>query len=149
MNRLLLLFVLCLPVQLRAQPDGWQPLGQAFERAAQSGTPILVYVDASWCGPCVRMERETFADPSIAARLDGFARARLGLNAYDAPVRVGGYRMSEADWAARLGATSTPTLILLSSDGAVLARHTGFLPPDGLAPLLDAVLISTSHRSPR
>ncbi len=127
-----------------AQPSDaeWLRLDAAFAQSALSGTPTLVYVQAAWCGPCRQMEQETFADPNIAARLNGFALARLTLDAYDDYVTVGGYRLSEADWAARLGADATPTLILLAPDGSILGRHTGFLPPDGLAPILDAVAIS-------
>lgn len=145
MNRFsLLIFSLFLIGTASAQPSRpeWLRLDAAFVRSAEKGIPTLVYVQAAWCGPCRRMERTTFADPAIAARLNGFALARLSLDAYDDFVAVGDYRLSEAGWAARLGADATPTLILLSPDGAILGRQTGFLPADGLAPILDAALLT-------
>jgi thioredoxin-related protein len=64
----------------------------------------------------------------------------LTIDDHDRTHRVGPYRLSEADWSTRLGAEATPTLILLAPDGGVLARYTGFLPADGLLPILDAAL---------
>lgn len=144
MNKLgLLILVLFGASVVRAQAPDWLGLNQALVLSEKSGAPTLVYVQAPWCGPCRRFERETFADATVAARLERFARARLTFDAYDDFVTVGGYRLSEADWSARLGAASTPTLIVLTPDGAVLGRHTGFLPPAGLLPILDAALEQT------
>lgn len=135
-----LLLVLLASVPGAAQPRPWDTLPDAFAQAAAEGRPVLVYVQAAWCAPCRRLERETFTDDAVGARLDRFARARLAFDDRDRMQRLGPYRLSEADWAARLGAEATPTLVLLAPDGAVLGRHTGFLPPAGLLPLLDAAL---------
>lgn len=143
-SRLILsLIVLALPhragVQAQRVPD-WHTLPEALAHARDEGRPALVYVQAAWCGPCRRLERETLADPAIAGRLGRFALARLGFDDRDRHQRVGPYRLSEAEWARRLGAETTPTLVLLAPDGSVLGRHTGFLPPAGLLPILDAAL---------
>ena len=122
----------------------WEPLPEALADAAVSKRPALVYVHAAWCAPCRRLERETFADPAVAAHLRRFARAKLVFDDYDRTHRLGEYRLSEAAWAAHLGAEATPALILLAPDGAILARRTGFLPPDGLLPILDAALRTTT-----
>ncbi|MEM1117011.1 MAG: thioredoxin family protein [Bacteroidota bacterium] len=121
-----------------AQGPAWGTLPEALALARAEGRPALVYVHAPWCGPCRRLERETF--PAVASRLGAFARAELTIDDRDRTHRVGPYRLSEAEWAARLGAETTPTLVLLDADGAVLGRHTGFLPPDGLRAVLDAAL---------
>lgn len=105
---------------------------------------MLIYVRAAWCGPCRQLERNTFPAPPIAQRLERFALVRLTVDDYDRMHRVGPYRLSEAEWARRFGATSTPTLVMLSPDGGVLGQHTGYLPPEGLLPLLDAALAATS-----
>lgn len=124
----------------RAQDPGWQTLPEALANAQADGRPTLVYVRAAWCGPCRRLERETFPEAAVAERLGRFALARLTIDDHDREHRVGPYRLSEAGWAARLGAEATPTLVLLAPDGAVLGRHQGFLSPTLLLPLLDAAL---------
>lgn len=149
MNRLvphasLFLLVALLAPSALAQATGvspsWEPLPDALAQAQRAGQPILVYVRAAWCAPCYRLERETFADPRVAQRLGHFARARLTLDDHDRHHRVGPYRLSEAEWSARFGAESTPTLVLLAPDGSVLARRVGFLEPAHLLPILDAAL---------
>lgn len=142
--RLHLLAVVALALAVPTAAQGWRPLPEALVVAEASHVPAVVYVQAPWCGPCRRLERETFADPAVARRLAQMALARLTIDDRDATHRVGPYRRSEAAWAARLGAEATPTLVLLAPDGAVLARHTGFLPPDGLLSILDAALAATA-----
>ena len=134
-----------LPALGQAPPvPEWQSLPEALAEAAASKRPALVYVRAAWCAPCRQLERETFADPAVAARLSRFARAKLVFDDYDRTHRLGDYRLSEAAWAAHLGAEATPALILLAPDGSILARQTGFLPPTGLLKILDAALTTTT-----
>ena len=132
-------------VVLTAPAPDWRPLPDALAAGRASGRPVLVYVQAVWCGPCRLLERDTFADPAVAAWLDRFALARLTVDDRDRGHRVDGRRLSEAGWAAHLGADATPTLVWLSPDGAVLGRHTGYLPPEGLLPVLDAALAAAAR----
>jgi thioredoxin-related protein len=140
---LLLFGLLALPAAAQERPLNWSGLGDAFRQAELRGVSTLVYVDAAWCGPCRRLETETLEVDAIRVRLGRFARARIAIDAHDTYHTVGGYRLSEADWAARLGAATTPTLVLLGPDGALLGRHIGFVPPQALAPILDAALSAT------
>lgn len=151
---LLLLAVLlpaaCLPARAQDPPAlTWQTLPDALAEAAGTNRPALLYVRAAWCAPCARLETETFAEPSVEARLRRFARATLTFDDYDRTHRLGAYRLSEAEWAARLGAEATPALIVLSPNGEVLMRQQGFLPPAGLIPILDAVLPHVNPTAPR
>ncbi|MEO0559010.1 MAG: thioredoxin family protein [Bacteroidota bacterium] len=123
----------------------WRPLPEALALAQASDVPTLIYVQAAWCGPCRRLERDTFADTNVQARLARFALAQLTFDDRDRQHRIGPYRRSEAEWARRFGASATPTLVLLSPDGSVLGRHTGFLPPEGLLPILDAALAAPTQ----
>lgn len=118
----------------------WQSWTDAWSEAAASDLPALVYVRAAWCSPCRKLERETFSDPAVELRLRRFAQARLTIDDFDSVQRLGAYRLSEAAWAARIGAESTPALIVLAPGGAILARHSGYVPARGLVSILDAAL---------
>ncbi|MEM6645335.1 MAG: thioredoxin fold domain-containing protein [Bacteroidota bacterium] len=137
---LFVLFLSLLPT-LQGGPDvEWATLPEALSEAQTTQQPTLVYVQAAWCGPCRQLERETFSDARVQERLAQFSAAKLTFDDRDTKHRIGPYRLSEAEWSKRLGAASTPTLVVLSPDGGVLGSHTGFLPPDGLLPILDAAL---------
>jgi len=127
-------------------PVVWSTLPNALQQASTESRPSLIYVHAAWCAPCRQLERETFVDTRIQERLSHFAKAELIIDEHDEKHRVGPYRLSEAGWAKRFGADLTPTLIFLDANGAVLARKTGFLDPEGLLPILDAALVATSQR---
>ena len=145
LNIAILLLGCALPALGQAPPVlEWGSLPEALADAATTKRPTLVYVHAAWCAPCRRLERETFADPAVAARLGRFARAKLTFDDYDRTHRLGDYRLSEAAWAARLGAETTPALIVLAPDGSFLTRQIGFLPPAGLLAILDAALTTTT-----
>ena len=131
-----------LPAYAQSAPE-WMSLADAWTEAVTINRVTVVYVRAPWCAPCKRLEEETFEDRYVRMRLAQLSLARLTLDEYDRTHRISKYRLSEADWATRLGAVSTPTLIFLAPDGTVLARHQGFVPPEGLATLLDAAIAET------
>lgn len=142
--RLAAVFLL-LTCAAHAQTPDWQRLPRALAQAEQNGQPALVYVEAPWCGPCRQLERDTFSDARVEARLGDFALARLVIDDRDRTHRVGPYRLSEAAWAQRLGATVTPTLVLLAPDGSVLARQEGLVAPTFLLSILDAALAASAR----
>ncbi len=113
-------------------------LGDSFARAARTNQPMMVYIGAPWCGACLRMESTTFENTAVQSRLAGFVLAYIEMHETDRKHRIGPYHMTEAKWAERLGAETTPTLVFLDSDGAVMGRQVGYLPAEGLLPVLDA-----------
>ena len=124
----------------------WMPLEEAVARADSSGRAILVFVSAPWCGPCHRLEEETFTDPVVRETLAAFELARLTFDEKDRRQRIGRYRLPEAAWAERLGATATPTFVFMRSDLSILGRQQGYLPAEGLLPLLTAALEAEDTR---
>jgi thioredoxin-related protein len=112
----------------------WSPLGEALERAEAEALPVLVYVEAAWCGPCRVMERDVF--PALAPLLSRFARASLTLDDTETLREASGIMQSEADWARHFGAATTPTLVVLAPGGSVVTRLEGMQRTDDLALVL-------------
>ena len=119
------------PTRLDADSLQWQSLPQALEDAAGKQQPILIYVHAPWCGPCLR---DLF--PEVAPLLERFALARLDLGNHDPLIEVAGLTQSPAAWARHFGADTTPAFVFLAPDGTIITRVTGFQDVQGFSLLL-------------
>ncbi|MEN8254368.1 MAG: cytochrome c biogenesis protein CcdA [Verrucomicrobiota bacterium] len=62
------------PVELESGVDGRtnEGLAEAFRQSRQEGKPVLIDFSASWCKNCVAMEKTTFKDEAVKAKLEGY-----------------------------------------------------------------------------
>ncbi len=108
----------------------WQPWSEAlFQRAARENRLVLLDLEAVWCHWCHVMDKETYADPKVAALI----RERF------IPVRVD--RDSRPDLAHRYRDYGWPATIVFDGSGRELAKRAGFIP----APEMLALLRTTSE----
>jgi len=63
-------------------------LDALLERAAASGTPVLLDFYADWCVSCHEMERFTFTDPAVARRMAAMRLLRADVTANNADDRA-------------------------------------------------------------
>jgi thioredoxin-related protein len=89
--------------------------------------PVLLEFTSPACIWCARMDRYTFSDREVVDLGRKFVCARL-------PYAKG------SDDTTKYRIEGTPTYVLLSKDGAEIARQTGFLRPTDFAPWLKAAL---------
>lgn len=94
-----------------AQEAGWfSDLQSARELAAQRGVTLLIHVYGQQCPPCLRMERDVFADPRIQSALTrGIVAVKLNGDANPTLTRELGVRSYPADVVLRPG---LPTAVL-------------------------------------
>ena len=105
------------------------PWRVAFERAQSearaAGRPLWVQLTAPWCPYCRRMEREVFTRPEVvAAARAGFVAVRVQAD-------------DREDLVARFAVAGLPATIVLSPEGAEVARHEGFAEAGAFLALLD------------
>jgi uncharacterized protein len=98
----------------------------AFARARQERTPVLLSITAAWCRWCREMDRTSYAD---AAVVDAIARSFV-------PVRVDADRRPDL-WE-RYGLGGLPTTAFLTADGDVLGGGT-YIPVDRMPGVLERV----------
>lgn len=134
MSLLLILLALSVHDEGAVKDFAWLTLTRAAEEARAENKPILVYVHAPWCGPCLKMENEVF--PEVETLLKRFALAGLDYDDNETSIKAYGNTHSPFEWAIRYGAEATPTFILLTPTGAVVTWASGFIDTRGFSLLL-------------
>lgn len=141
----LLLFVASF-LGLSAQSSGlvWTPLDSVEAHYQREPKPILVLVDASWCGWCKALRKRTLTDKKIASylrthyyltRLDGESTEVLTWMGKSFQPRYADQQHELANYWQR-GQPGYPGLVWLSSPAAEPAPLAGFMKPKELEPFL-------------
>lgn len=99
----------------------------ALRQANQSGQLILMKFTATWCGPCRKMEKETFSNPAVAELV----------NTTFVPVLVDGDLNKEL--VRNLKVDAYPAVLLVSPQMVILERLRGYKTPQQLLPILQKV----------
>lgn len=114
----------------------WLGFDEGLERARAGGKPALVDFYATWCGPCIQMDRTTFRDAAVVARLtEDFV-----------PIRVDVDR--QTDLAERYFIGTYPTMVLVDGDGKEISRRTGGVGARGLLEWLESVMPAVPATGP-
>jgi thiol:disulfide interchange protein len=101
----------------------WQPIAGAEEKSRTRGLPILYDFSADWCGPCLAMQREVFADRASARVID---QLFVPVRVVDR-VREEGRNPPEVDaLQRRFGVRAFPTLVIVRPDGGAPTVIEGY-----------------------
>jgi len=104
--------------------------------AQAGGRPVMLDFYADWCVSCKEMERFTFADPQVRARMDRMLLLKADVTA-NSP--------EDAALLARFGLFGPPGTIFFDSAGTQLSRRViGFQAAEQFVASLDAALQSAS-----
>lgn len=95
-------------------------LDQALAQAKKEGRQVIVDFYTDWCGYCKKLDTQTFVDKEV-----------VDLAAKAIPVKVNAER--QPGIAARYRVNAFPMVLVLDSDGEVLGRLTGYMPPGEFA----------------
>lgn len=123
------------PVFAAAGAGWYDNFDEAVAAAKREGKPILADFSATWCGACKQLERTTFPDPNVAARMDNFIKVHVDAD-------------ENQDLANSFRIEGLPTLVALQSNGKdELDRSIGYLSPTQLSARLDQVISRVPAKS--
>ena len=106
----------------------WAEWGEeAFARARGEGKPVLLWLAATWCHACHRMDDETWGDPGVAAVVEQTMVA-VRVDADERPDLYAHYHLG-----------GLPTTAILGGEGEFIRGGT-FLSPTQCLTLLDMAL---------
>ncbi|WP_456405201.1 thioredoxin family protein [Thiolapillus sp.] len=106
----------------------WQSWSDAaFAQAKEGDKLVLVDLSAEWCAYCKKMDATTWRDPKVLAAID---------KDY-IPVKI--VDEQDPELAARYRQYGRPAVVILDADGAELMRKRGYMKPQWMAWMLQAV----------
>ena len=96
----------------------------AVAQARKLDRPLLVYVTASYCGACRKMEKETWSNSKVIDKVDAnFVALKLDAEQH-------------ADLVSSLEIVALPTALVFCRDGNQLAKLEGFQTTDAMLKVL-------------
>src|ERR1700752_3321795 len=107
----------------------WQSWSDSiFNEARQQGRFVLLDLGTGWCHWCHVMEEVTYRDPAVI----GLVGSRY------LPVRVDAD--ARQDLSNRYEDYGWPATIVFNSDGSEIVKRRGYLPPEQMASMLQAII---------
>lgn len=106
-------------------------LVSTFQGQAENPKSKLYVVDfyASWCGPCIKMDREVWSNPIIEKELQSY------FGGFKRPGRID--VDLHKDISRQYNVNSIPTIIIMDRDGKEIKRFTGGMTVEQLRKFLE------------
>jgi thiol:disulfide interchange protein DsbD len=111
----------------------WQPYsGQITDKQRASA----IYFSASWCIPCLELDRRTFTDKAAIEKMNEIQRFKVDLSHYDSE--------ESQQLREKYRIAGVPTIVFLNSSGQEIRKErvVGYISPDELIARIDRVIAS-------
>ncbi len=131
-----LIAALLIVAPLAAQgPTKWEEnLDKALVRAKAEHKTVLLDLWAGWCGPCLKLQRDTFPSAQGEAALRKVVATSVMVETKERVQNPHG-----VDLASRFQLEAFPTLIMIDENGKEIRRHVGYLAPAEFAKFVDGI----------
>jgi thioredoxin 1 len=103
-----------------ADVDWGQSYHVALERAGKENKLVMVDIYADWCPPCKLLDRDTFGNKDVQAKLsNGFIAVKIDIEKNKEGLEL----------AKQFGGEMIPHILFLDSGGKRISESIGYLPP--------------------
>ncbi|MDT0643012.1 thioredoxin family protein [Zunongwangia sp. F363] len=106
-------------------------LDEAQELALGTNKLIIVDFWATWCGPCKKMDSESWSDPEIETLMQNFVPVKIDID-------------HERALAGSYNIRAIPDVFILNGNGDVIVHHKGYMSKSQLAEFLTEYSLQTS-----
>ncbi|HEX2831223.1 MAG TPA: thioredoxin fold domain-containing protein [Burkholderiales bacterium] len=117
-------------------------------RSPQPRKPLAVLFEQKECAACDQLHREGFKTPSVRTRLGALEVVRLELFGREPVVTRTGEKLTEGEWARRLGVAYVPTIVFFDAAGREVFRVEGYLRPFHLESSFEYVTSGSYRNEP-
>lgn len=132
MNKILLLFFITLMSTGNTSAGNWlSDLEQAKKLALSTDKLILVDFWASWCGPCKRMDKESWSDPEIEQLMQAYVPVKIDID------------IKKRD-AMKYNVRSIPYVFIIDGNGEVVFKSLGYMDKEEVRAVLNKYALNTN-----
>jgi uncharacterized protein YyaL (SSP411 family) len=111
----------------------WHAYDDGIARGKFEKKKVFLHFMADWCFYCHVMENKTFADPAVIS----------SLNESFIPIKVDYDK--EPETSTFYGVSGLPDTVFITENGEIIGRRPGYIPPDVLKMILEAILEHSSQ----
>ena len=115
----------------------WQTWSDGvFQQAGQENRLVLVDLSAQWCAYCRKMDATTWRDPKVLE----------AVSKHYVPVKI--VDEEDPELAARYRDYGRPAVLILDADGKEIMRKRGYMKPQWMEWMLQAVVLEHAGGKP-
>jgi len=109
-------------------------LEEGLAKARQENKLLMIEFMASWCSSCQEMEKKTFSDSNVIAKISVFVPVRIDI---DQQREVGEKYNALAQ---KYGGIGIPNILFLASDGTKIKHIVGYQSPEEFLAVIESIL---------
>lgn len=131
MKNIVMTFVIFLSLGQIAEANNWLKDFEAAKKMALA-TDKLILVDfwASWCGPCKKMDSESWSDEEVKALMSAYVPVQIDIDRYK-------------QLASQYNVRGIPYIFVLDGNGKVVYQSMSYMPKSQVITLLETYALST------
>lgn len=122
----------------------WLDWNEGYEKALKTGKIVLVDAYTDWCGWCKRMDRDTYSQPLVIAKINAdFIPIKFNPELADKTYKIGTETYSAADLYGLLTqgrSTGFPTIYYIFPAKKRIMLDPGYKDPESFLKVLDQII---------